>query len=88
MPEVPLLQRNKQQDEMSQLQTEHARKRKKLISEQDGDIQKIKQDFVTKKESTLEQGQAAVNHIKKTQTVELDRAQDSRKKLQEKVARI
>ena len=49
MPEVPLLQRNKQQDEMSELQTEHARKRKKLISEQDGDIQKIKQDFVTKK---------------------------------------
>ncbi len=87
MPEVPLLQRNKQQDEMSELQTEHARKRKKLISEQDGDIQKIKQDFVTKKESTLEQGQAAVNHIKKTQTVELDRAQDSRKKLQEKVVK-
>ena len=67
MPDVALVQRKQQQEELSELQVEHARKRKKLVTEQDGEIQQIKQDFVGKKESTLEQGQASVNHIKKTQ---------------------
>ncbi len=87
MPDVALVQRKQQQEELTELQAEHARKRKKLVTEQDGEIQQIKQDFVGKKESTLEQGQASVNHIKKAQNAELEHAQENRQKLQEKISK-
>ena len=86
MPEVPLVQRKQQQEDLSELQAEYARKRKKLVTEQDGELHQIKQDFVGKKEATLEQGQAAVNHIKKTQNAEFEHVQENRQKMQEKVA--
>ena len=80
MPEA--VQRNKNQEELTDLQIEHSRKRKKLVSEQDTDIQSLKQTFVKQKEAATEQGDAAVNHIKKNQTAELERAQASREKTQ------
>ncbi len=85
MPDIALAQRKQQQEDLTELQSEHARKRKKLVTEQDGEIQQIKQDFVGKKAATLDQGQASVNHIKKTQNTELEHAQENRQKLQQKV---
>jgi HSP20 family molecular chaperone IbpA len=86
MPEVTISQRNQQQqqDELADLATEYARKRKKLVSEKEGELDNVRQNYHARKESVQEQGEAAINHIKKAQSEDFERSQEARHKIQQK----
>src|SRR5690606_37021009 len=76
--------RRAQQNELSELQAEYAKKKKQYASEQEAQLADIKEHYNIRKEETRDQGEAAINHIRKKQSESLEQVADSRRKITER----
>lgn len=82
MSEVTSLRRN-QQEELQELQSEHARKKKKLIQSEEAKLDELKDNYQQKKENAQTQGQAAVNHIRRGEEVQVNNLKEYYQKRKE-----
>lgn len=83
MSEVTSLRRQ-QQDELSDMQTEFARKKKRAGEQNEAELEDIHRTHEARKESVEEQGRAAINHIRKAQGDAAETAENQRKVLEER----
>ncbi|HRO66588.1 MAG TPA: hypothetical protein PL182_03380 [Pseudobdellovibrionaceae bacterium] len=74
--------RRQNQDELADLQSEHHRNKKRLLKNQEEEIQDLKSDYVERRANVAEQGEAAVNHIRAKQQDSLNQAQERRRETQ------
>jgi HSP20 family molecular chaperone IbpA len=63
-----LKQTRSNSQELTDLQTEYIKKRRKLIADQEQDLQQLQENYDRRREATKSSGEAAINHIKRTQT--------------------
>ncbi|MES3037224.1 MAG: Hsp20 family protein [Bdellovibrionota bacterium] len=78
----PKTQQSQAQAEMAELQSEYARKKKRYVANQEDEIQGIKEHYNSRKDQTIKQGEAVVNHIKKAQDENIANAYEGRKIMQ------
>lgn len=76
--------RRSQQNDMSDLQAEYAQKKKKYARQQEQELDDLKDYYNDRKEQVVDQGEAAVNHIRKRQSESVSAAEDTRHKIAER----
>jgi HSP20 family molecular chaperone IbpA/F0F1-type ATP synthase membrane subunit b/b' len=76
--------RREPQNDLSDLQSEYAKKKKKYASEQEQQLEDMKEYYNGRKEETREQGEAAINHIRKKQAESVDTVNETRRKIGER----
>jgi len=76
--------RRQQSDELSELQAEYAQKKKKYAREQEQELSDMKDYYNDRKEDTRVQGEAAINHIRKRQSENVETAEEIRHRLAER----
>lgn len=79
--------RRQQQDEISDLQSDFRRRRKQLLEAQEEELDGLKKGQHVRKQQVVDQGLAAINHIRDSQSKSLESAQETRQKAQEKSAK-
>lgn len=86
MSEISRTQRQ-YQDELTDLQAEHNRRKKRMQSDQKQELADLRETFQEQKADIQENNAAAVNHIVETGNKSIAHAQDERRNLQEKSTR-
>lgn len=76
--------RRNQQNELSDLQSEFAQKKKKYASEQEQQLADMKDYYNERKEDTRVQGEAAINHIRRKQSENVETSEETRHKVAER----
>ncbi len=76
--------RRNQQADLSDLQSEYAQKKKKYAREQEEQLDDLKDYYNGRKEETREQGEAAINHIRKRQSENVAATEESRHEINER----
>jgi HSP20 family molecular chaperone IbpA len=84
--------RSRYQDDLSDLQAEYARKKKKLTEQNEQEIGDLQESHQNRKQALNSQNEAAINHIQKTQADSIEKYTESRekssKKGQEKIEKM
>ncbi len=76
--------RTQYQDDLVDLQADHARKKKKISDQNQQDVEDTQASHLNKKKALVQQNEAAINHIQNTQTETLDKYSENRNKSVEK----
>lgn len=76
--------RRRQQNDLSDLQSEYAQKKKKYSKEQEQQIDELKDYYNERKEATREQGEASINHIRNRQNENLSNLKETHHKIAER----
>lgn len=76
--------RRNQQNDLSDLQAEYAQKKKKYARDQEQDLSDLKDYYNDRKDQTREQGEAAINHIRRKQGENVESAEAARHKIAER----
>lgn len=76
--------RRQNQDELADLQSEHNRNKKRLLKNQNEEIQDLRNDYTDRRANVTEQGEAAINHIRGKQQEALEQAQGKRAEIQQR----
>jgi len=76
--------RRNQQNDLSDLQSEYSQKKKKYAREQEQQLDEMKDYYNDRKDSVREQGDAAVNHIRRKQSETIENSEEARHKIAER----
>lgn len=76
--------RRNQQNDLSDLQSEYAQKKKQYTREQEQQLSDMKDYYNERKEDARVQGEAAINHIRKKQAENVETSEETRHKIAER----
>lgn len=76
--------RQRQTEEISELQAEQNRKRKRVVAEGEQELGELRDDYEKRKEALIERSEAAINHIRKEQAETIENASEQRARAQER----